>query len=77
MIDGNQIDGTTKHGIHVSDVKHFVIHDNNMENIGHHGVLITLKDTGKSSPQYRTRNQGTACGSRKEVAIMYRLMITR
>ncbi|MGN7327949.1 right-handed parallel beta-helix repeat-containing protein [Bacillus pumilus] len=47
VIDGNQIDGTTKHGIHVSDVKHFVIHDNNMENIGHHGVLITRSTRGK------------------------------
>lgn len=47
VIKGNQIDGTTRHGIHVSDVKHFVIDDNNMENIGHHGVLITRSTRGK------------------------------
>ncbi|MGG0608910.1 right-handed parallel beta-helix repeat-containing protein [Bacillus altitudinis] len=47
VIKGNQIDGTTRHGIHISDVKHFVIDDNNMENIGHHGVLITRSTRGK------------------------------
>ncbi|XYU18970.1 right-handed parallel beta-helix repeat-containing protein [Bacillus pumilus] len=47
VIEGNQIDGTTRHGIHVSDVKHFVIHDNNLENIGHHGVLVTRSTRGK------------------------------
>ncbi|TYS43588.1 hypothetical protein FZC68_05800 [Bacillus pumilus] len=46
-IKGNQIDGTTRHGIHVSDVKHFVIEGNNMENIGHHGVLVTRSTRGK------------------------------
>ncbi|MFK4461630.1 right-handed parallel beta-helix repeat-containing protein [Bacillus safensis] len=46
-ISKNQIDGTTRHGIHVSDVEHFLIHDNNMENIGHHGVLVTRSTRGK------------------------------
>ncbi|MBQ4816416.1 right-handed parallel beta-helix repeat-containing protein [Bacillus pumilus] len=46
-ISKNQIDGTTRHGIHVSDVKHFVIDDNNMENIGHHGILVTRSTRGK------------------------------
>ncbi|MEH6900840.1 right-handed parallel beta-helix repeat-containing protein [Bacillus safensis] len=47
VIKANQIDGTTRHGIHVSDVKHFVIEGNNMENIGHHGVLVTRSTRGK------------------------------
>ncbi|WP_342487464.1 right-handed parallel beta-helix repeat-containing protein [Bacillus sp. FSL R7-0675] len=47
VIEGNQIDGTTRHGIHVSDVKHFVIHDNNLENVGHHGILVTRSTRGK------------------------------
>ncbi|MBY0189169.1 right-handed parallel beta-helix repeat-containing protein [Bacillus aerophilus] len=47
VISKNQIDGTTRHAIHVSDVKHFVIDDNNMENIGHHGILVTRSTRGK------------------------------
>ncbi|APT45124.1 right-handed parallel beta-helix repeat-containing protein [Bacillus safensis] len=47
VISKNQIDGTKRHAIHVSDVKHFVVDDNNMENIGHHGVLITRSTRGK------------------------------
>lgn len=47
VISKNQIDGTTRHGIHVSDVQHFVIDDNNMENIGHHGILVTRSTRGK------------------------------
>lgn len=47
IISKNQIDGTTRHAIHVSDVKHFVIDDNNMENIGHHGILVTRSTRGK------------------------------
>ncbi|MEW4193000.1 right-handed parallel beta-helix repeat-containing protein [Bacillus altitudinis] len=47
VISKNQIDGTTRHGIHVSDVKHFVIDDNNLENIGHHGILVTRSTRGK------------------------------
>ncbi|TFV08870.1 right-handed parallel beta-helix repeat-containing protein, partial [Bacillus stratosphericus] len=47
VIKTNQIDGTTRHGIHVSDVKHFVIDDNNLENVGHHGILVTRSTRGK------------------------------
>ncbi len=47
VIKGNQIDGTTRHGIHVSDVKHFVIDDNTLENVGHHGILVTRSTRGK------------------------------
>ncbi|WHX74651.1 right-handed parallel beta-helix repeat-containing protein [Bacillus safensis] len=47
VIKANQIDGTTRHGIHVSDVKHFVIDDNTLENVGHHGILVTRSTRGK------------------------------
>ncbi|MGX9290669.1 right-handed parallel beta-helix repeat-containing protein [Bacillus sp. A015] len=47
VISKNQIDGTTRHGIHVSDVKHFVIDDNTLENVGHHGILVTRSTRGK------------------------------
>ncbi|MEC1507107.1 right-handed parallel beta-helix repeat-containing protein [Bacillus haynesii] len=49
-IFGNVIDGVTaRHGIHVSDVRNFVVDDNILENVAHHAILITRSSYGSVS----------------------------
>ncbi|WP_342467280.1 right-handed parallel beta-helix repeat-containing protein [Bacillus sp. FSL K6-1006] len=47
-INGNFIDGVkVKHAIHLSDVVGFTVSDNEFNNVGHHGVLLTRCKNGQ------------------------------
>ncbi|WP_340968086.1 right-handed parallel beta-helix repeat-containing protein [Bacillus sp. PPSBB_11] len=50
VISGNVIDGVVeRHGIHISDVYNYTIGNNIVDNVGHHGILITRSTYGSAT----------------------------
>ncbi|HBU90202.1 MAG TPA: hypothetical protein DEB53_03185 [Bacillus pumilus] len=50
VISGNVIDGVVaRHGIHISDVYNYTIANNVVDNVGHHGILITRSTYGSAT----------------------------